>query len=106
MEYGDTNYLLTFPKDTSFTLITPNNKRLSAKLCQDNAKALMSNPNTALADWLLKTALGLKEKKLATYERMQDLGFDCVIISKIDSHTFSIDIMPLDSYEKFIDNAI
>lgn len=92
------------PKDTSFTLITPNNEKLSAKLCQDNAKALMSNPNTALADWLLKTALGLKEKKLATYERMQDLGFDCVIISKIDSRTFSIDIMPLNSYEKFIDS--
>lgn len=94
------------PKDTSFTLITPNNEKLSVKLYQDNAKAIMSNPNTALANWLLKTALSLQEKEMATYQRMRDLGFDCVIITKLDSRTFSIDIMPLDSYEGFIDSKI
>jgi len=92
------------PRDMSFMLKTPNNEMIQAKLCQDNAKALMSNPNTHLANWLLNIALGLKEGELARYERLQNLGFDSVIITKQDSKNFSIDIMPLDSYQKFIDN--
>ncbi|WP_299546445.1 hypothetical protein [uncultured Helicobacter sp.] len=67
----------------------------------------MSNPNTDLAKWLLQTALRYKEGELARYEKMLELGFDSVIITKhSQSHSarlhFSIDIMPLDSYEKFI----
>ncbi|WP_323807506.1 hypothetical protein [Moraxella catarrhalis] len=27
---------------------------LNAKVCQENSKALMTNPNSALADWLLR----------------------------------------------------
>lgn len=92
-----------FPnKDIPFTLITPKNEKLSVKLCQQNAKALMSNPNKALANWLLRTALQLKEGELATYNKLQILGFDSVIINKINDFVYSIDIMPLDSYEKFI----
>ncbi|TQR34597.1 restriction endonuclease [Campylobacter sp. MIT 99-7217] len=93
------------PRDIPFTLKTPNNEILNVKLCQDNSKALMSNPNTALSNWLLKTALNLQEKEVATYTHMQNLGFDSVIItkdSKDSSAEFSIDIMPLDSYENFI----
>lgn len=92
-----------FPtNNVSFDLKTPNNEILNVKLCQQGSKALMSNPNTALANWLLKTALNLKLGELATYQKLQNLGFDSVIISK-DSNNYSIDIMPLDSYEKFID---
>ncbi|WP_286006191.1 restriction endonuclease PLD domain-containing protein [Campylobacter avium] len=91
-----------FPsRDTPFTLITPDNEKLSVKLCQDNSKALMSNPNTALATWLLGKVLRLKEGELATYERMQILGFDSVFINKLDFKTYSIDIASLDSYENF-----
>ncbi|MFQ6342948.1 restriction endonuclease [Campylobacter sp. VTCC 70190] len=92
-----------FPnEDHSFTLITPKNEKLSVKLCQQNAKALMSNPNKALANWLLRVILQLKEGELATYDKLRILGFDSVIINKIDDFVYSIDIMPLDSYEKFI----
>ena len=90
------------PRNEIFTLTTPNKENLKAKLCQDNAKALMSNPNTDLAKWLLQTALHYKEGELVTYERMLELGFDSVIITKESQSRFSIDIMPLDSYEKFI----
>lgn len=62
----------------------------------------MSNPNTDLAKWLLQTALRYKERELVSYERMRDLGFDSVIIVKQSQSHFSIDIMPLDSYERFI----
>lgn len=96
------NYPSFFPsRDTPFTLITPSDEKLCVKLCQDNSKALMSNPNTALSTWLLRKVLRLKEGELATYERLENLGFDSVIITKLDSKTYSIDILPLDSYEDF-----
>lgn len=93
------------PRDTIFTLTTPNKQNLKAKLCQDNAKALMSNPNDALANWLLQSALRCKEGELAKYEKMRELGFDCVIIEKHSPLNFSIDIRPLESYEKFINDS-
>ena len=90
------------PRDTCFVLKTPLNEDLNAKICQENGKALMSNPNSALAKWLLRGILRLKEGELATLERLENLGFDSVIIEKISQNEFSIDIMPLNSYEKFI----
>ena len=94
-----------FPfRDIPFTLRTPLNENLQVKLCQDNSKALMSNPNDDLANWLLKKALRLREGEIATYEKMQNLGFDCVIIEKKENGIYNIDIRPLDSYEKFIND--
>lgn len=96
-------YPCFFPsRDTFFTLTTPSGQNLRAKLCQDNAKALMSNPNTDLAKWLLQTALRYKEGELATYEKMLELGFDSVVIEKHSDLCFSIDVMPLGSYECFV----
>lgn len=92
------------PRDEYFTLLTPLNESLKAKLCQDNAKALMTNPNKALANWLLRRILKLKTSELATFERLENLGFDSVIIEKIGDLKFSIDIMPLNSYEKFLNS--
>lgn len=89
------------PRDTYFTLKTPLNEALTAKLCQENSKALMSNPNSALANWLLRKILKLKEGELATLEMLENLGFDSVIISKTSNLNYEIDIMPLNSYEKF-----
>lgn len=62
----------------------------------------MSNPNSALAKWLLRGILRLKEGELATLEKLENLGFDSVIIEKQSTKEFSIDIMPLNSYETFI----
>ena len=36
------------PRDQAFDLILPNREKMSAKVCQDGSKALMSNPNAAL----------------------------------------------------------
>lgn len=92
------------PREIAFNLITPNNEKLDVKVCQDNSKALMSKPNKALANWLLKIALGLKEREILTYERLENLGFDSVIIFKESNKNFRIDIRKIDSYEKFIEN--
>ncbi len=91
-----------FPsRDVSFKLHVPTGEILSAKVCQDHSKALMTNPNNALADWLLKKVLRLKEGELLTYDR---LGIDSVRIRKIDNLNFKIDFSKLDSYEKFSSN--
>ena len=92
------------PRECEFALKTPLGEVLRAKICQENGKALMSNPNSALANWLLRKILRLKEGELATIERLENLGFDSVIIEKTSPSEFSIDIMGLNSYEKFIEN--
>src|SRR5574343_118534 len=92
-----------FPsRDTEFNLKVPTGEILKAKVCQDNSKALMTNPNKALSDWLLRKVLGLKEGELATMEKMEELGFDSVIIQKDDNGNFKIDKASSDSFEEFL----
>jgi len=92
-----------FPsRDTEFNLKVPTGEILNAKVCQENSKALMTNPNKALSDWLLRKVLDLKEGELATIEKMEELGFDSVIIHKEDDGNFRIDKAKADSFEKFL----
>ncbi len=91
-----------FPKrDVKFNLEIPTKNKLRAKVCQDNSKALMTDPNKSLSDWLLRTVLQLEEGELATMEKLNKLGFDSVIITKKDNSNFKIDIMRTDSFENF-----
>jgi len=91
-----------FPeRDENFNLKIPTGEVFEAKVCQDNSKALMTNPNKALSDWLLRKVLQLKEGELATIEKLDKLGFDSVIITKNENSEFKIDIMKTESYNKF-----
>lgn len=93
-----------FPeRDTHFNLQIPTGEIFEAKVCQENSKALMTNPNKALSDWLLRKVLQLKEGELATIEKLDKLGFDSVIISKNEKSEFKIDIMKTNSFDKFWD---
>lgn len=88
-------------RDEDFNLQIPTGEIFSAKLCQENSKALMTNPNKALSDWLLRKVLQLKEGELATIEKLDKLGFDSVIITKTDNQNFKIDIMKTNTYNEF-----
>ena len=91
-----------FPeRDVSFSLKLPNSKLLSVKVCQDNDKALMSNPNKALGEWILRDVLKLDEKQLLTYEKLAEIGVDSVIITKIDEANYTIDFCEIGSYDEF-----
>ncbi|KQO20835.1 restriction endonuclease [Flavobacterium sp. Leaf82] len=91
-----------FPKrDHEFSLQIPTGEIFNAKVCQENSKALMTNPNKALSDWLLRRVLELKEGELATIEKLDALGFDSVIITKDENDNFKIDIMKTNSYSEF-----
>jgi len=96
------NFPSFFPsRDTNFNLTIPTGETFIAKVCQDNSKALMTDPNKAMSDWLLRKVLQLREGKLATIEKLNELGFDSVIITKTNKENYKIDVMKTDSYINF-----
>lgn len=91
-----------FPeRDKSFELQIPTGETFNASLCQQGRKALMTNPNRSMSDWLLRKVLQLKEGELATVEKLDKLGFDSVIITKENENSFKIDIMKTNSFAEF-----
>ena len=92
-----------FPdRNIPFNLHVPTGEILNAKLCQENSKALMTNPNKALSDWLLRKVLKLKEYEILTYEKLKIIGIDSVRITKIDTENYKIDFAGIDNYDNFI----
>jgi len=92
-----------FPdRNIPFNLHVPTGEILNAKLCQENSKALMTNPNKALSDWLLRKVLKLKEGEILTYERLMLIGVDSVRITKIDNKNYKIDFAKINSFENLI----
>jgi len=92
-----------FPdRNIPFNLHVPTGEILNAKLCQENSKALMTNPNKALSDWLLRKVLKLKEYEILTYEKLKIIGIDSVRITKIDTENYKIDFAKINSFENLI----
>ena len=97
----------TFPsffpgRDVDFRLRLPDGNTITAKVCQDGNKALMSNPNLDLGKWILRQVMNLEEGELLTYERLQELNIDSVVIYK-DEEGYSINFLELGSYDEFIE---
>ena len=92
-----------FPrKDTKFELILPGKKTISAKICQDGSKALMSDPNKELGKWILRDVLRLQDGELLTIDRLYQLGIDSVRIDKLKDGVYEMNFAAVDSYEDFI----
>lgn len=70
------------PRYEPFKLYLPDGTELNASVCQDDGKAIMSNPNKALGHWLLRTVLHLEYGELATMEKLNELGINAVVITK------------------------
>lgn len=88
------------PRESQFTLCLPNGSSMQAKICQDNGKALMSNPNKALGKWLLRDVLHLKEGELLTMEKLNLFGFDSVVVYKLSDGKYKIDVCRTKSYSE------
>lgn len=70
-----------FPqRDEPFELQLPDGKILSAKICQEGGKALMSNPNSDLGEWLLRKILKKKEGSIVTKLDLDKFGFDSIMV--------------------------
>ena len=92
-----------FPnKDVIFSLKLPNKKIINAKICQQNCKALMSNPNKDLGKWLLRDVLKVAEGTLITNDLLSLYGIDSVRIDKINDISFEINFAKIGSFEKFM----
>lgn len=91
-----------FPeKNVSFDLKLPDGTSLNAKICQDDNKALMSNPNAALGEWLLRKVLNIEPRTLLTYSHLTILGIDSVVIFKQSFRMYRIDFKSLGTYDDF-----
>ena len=96
-------YRSFFPSsDMPFTLILPDGRKLSAKICQENDKALMTNPNRDLGHWLIDDILKINPQNPITYEDLSKYEIDSVKITKDHDGNYLIDFASLGSYEKFM----
>ncbi|HCJ54979.1 MULTISPECIES: hypothetical protein [Glutamicibacter] len=94
------------PREVPFDLKLPDGRVLSAKVSQEGSKAIMSNPNSALGEWLLRDVFelsGLSEKNLVTYDMLRTMNVDSVVFTKIGKRLYSIDVAELGTYEAFYD---
>jgi len=89
------------PKDKMFKLMLPNGNFVKASMCQQNNKALMSDPNRALGEWILRDILRARRGALITYERLKKLGIDSATVKKISDEEYTIDFASEGSYENF-----
>ena len=66
------------------------------KVCQQDGKAIMSNPNKELGEWILREVLQLEEQELVTYEKLSSLGIDSVAFEKDNDGRYSLDFRKID----------
>ena len=92
-----------FPdRNVSFELLLPDGKSIQAKVCQENGKAIMSNPNSELGEWLLRNVFELPIGQVVTYKDLQVYGIDSVIFTKLGNNKYKIDFTYIGTYEKLL----
>lgn len=91
------------PRNQSFNVVLPSGKEISMKVCQEGGKAIMSNPNKVLGEWILRDVLQLQEKELVTYDKLLELGIDSVAFEKIND-TYKLDFRQIDEVEEINEN--
>ncbi len=89
-------------RKTPFNIILPGGKTILATVAQSDGKALMSNPNSVLGEWLLDQVLHLSPGSIVTREILDSKGIDSVEISKVNDN-YHLDFKKIGSYEKFIE---
>lgn len=89
-----------FPdKNTPFEVTLPSGEIMSMKMCQGNddiGKAIMSNPNSALGEWILREVLRLEENELLTYDKLAEIGIESVSFEKDDVNNYKVDFIKIE----------
>lgn len=103
------------PRDQKFELRLPSGEVVSAKVCQDGSKALMSDPNTVLCNWLFATIDGsysyaesrMPRRKPYTYDDLARVGKDSVVVRKLNESgtVFELEFAPVGSFEEFVEDS-
>jgi len=94
------------PRDTPFNLRLPDGSVISAKVCQADGKAIMSNPNKDLGEWLLRKVFEIPEGTIVTYDMLEKFNVDSVIFTKNDELDYSVDFSEIGTYESFYTETI
>jgi hypothetical protein len=104
-------------RDQSFRLRLQDGTVVSAKVCQQGSKALMTDPNDELCRWLytaIEPGLSydrimerLPQKRPYTYKDLVRVGKDCVKVTKVSgkSHQYELTFCRLGDYENFLSAA-
>ncbi len=89
--------------DRQFNIKLPNCEIIPCKVCQGGGKALMSNPNKLLGDWLINQALRLPNETIITRDMLRKKDIDSVLLTKVDkeTHEYEIDFLKYGSFEEF-----
>lgn len=93
----NTNDYKTLP----FTVLLPDGKKLSMKVCQSGGKALMSNPNSLLGIWILREVLNIPVGTPVTRELLDIIGIDSIKLTKMDANTYKMSFLKTGSFELF-----
>lgn len=92
------------PRDTQFNLHLPDGSVITAKVCQEDGKAIMSNPNKVLGEWLLRDVFELPEGTVLTYEMLERFGVDSVVFTKLGDLEYKIEFTDIGTYESMNQN--
>lgn len=96
-------YDLETDEKEPFILVLPDGSEIGSKVCQSGGKGFMSNPNKALGNWILRTILEIPVGQLVTYDDLDRVGIDSVLITKLDDYKFKINFAAKGSYADFED---
>lgn len=93
-------------REVPFRLVLPDGTELTAKQCQADGKALMSNPNSALGEWLIDKVLKIPPSVPITYEMLVKYGIDSIELQKVEVNAtgeiyYKIDFALVGSYERY-----
>lgn len=92
-----------FPsRNTSFDVFLPNGKKMSMKLCQENCKAIMSNPNKELGKWLLRDILKIPYGKIIEYKDLLEIGIDSVSFKKVKKGEYLLNFEKIGQFDKYL----
>lgn len=100
--YNKLNYNPFPTRGSSFLLHTNNSKTFNAKICQDNNKSLMSNPNKDLGKWLINDVLNITHSGVITFNDLINAKCDSVFITQNHDGSYTIEPAPLGAYNQFI----
>ena len=97
-------------RDIPFRLVLSDGTELTAKQCQADGKTLMSNPNSALGEWMIDRILKISPSEQITYKMLLKYGIDSIELRKIiDRKTneifYRLDFAPAGSYETYKKNG-
>lgn len=88
----------------SFEVELPNGNIMKCKVAQAGGKALMSDPNKALGEWILRDILNIPENTKVTMRMLEEIGIDSVKLTKKNDNYYLLDFVEAGSYEEFEGN--